>query len=511
MDNHPTQTNGRSAPLEMSPQEFREAGYRLVDRIAGFLEEMPNGPVTRVETPVALRELLGPAALPEKGSDAGALVEQAAELVTRHSLFNGHPRFWGFITSSAAPIGALADMLAAAVNPNLGGWILSPVSSEIERQTVRWIAELIGFPANGGGLLVSGGNMANMVGFWVGRRVKTPWDLRTKGFDEAGRATRVYVSGETHTWIQKAADLSGLGTDAIRWIPVDRELRMDTDALRRQIDADIAAGDLPLMVVGTGGSVSTGAIDPLREIAEICREYDLWFHIDGAYGAPAAVLPEAHEDFQAIQVADSVAIDPHKWLYAPLEAGCALVRDPQQLRDTFSFHPPYYPDQVESADDAPIYYHEFGPQNSRGFRALKVWLGIRQAGRQGFIRMIRDDIRLTRLMYERASEHPELEAITLGLSIATFRFVPPDIDRTQPDAEAYLDDLNRQILDAMQNGGEAFVSNAVIGGRYALRACIVNFRTDAVDVDALIELAVRLGREVDAAARPDSLRTGRPA
>lgn len=497
---------GRTAPLEMSSQEFRDAGHRLVDRIAEFLEQMPNGPVTNIESPAELRALLGPETIPENASPAGQLIDHATELLVHHSLFNGHPRFWGFITSSAAPIGALGDMLAAAVNPNLGGWILSPVASEIERQTVRWIAELIGFAPSAGGILTSGGNIANMVGFWVGRRVKTPWDLREQGFDEAGRTTRVYVSAETHTWVQKAADLSGLGTNAIRWIPTDHHLRMDTDALRRQIDTDLAAGDLPLMVVGTGGSVSTGTIDPLREIARICQEHDLWFHIDGAYGAPAAALPEADDDFEAVGDADSVAIDPHKWLYAPLEAGCALVRDAQLMRDTFSFHPPYYPEKVESADDAPIFYHEFGPQNSRGFRALKVWLGIRQAGRQGLIRMIRDDIGLARRMYERALEHDDLEAVTLGLSIATFRFVPGSIDRSNPATDAYLDDLNRQILDALQNGGEAFITNAVIDDRFVLRACVVNFRTDNADVDALMDLVVRLGHEADSAARPDSLR-----
>jgi glutamate/tyrosine decarboxylase-like PLP-dependent enzyme len=277
---------------------------------------------------------------------------------------------------------------------------------------------------------------------------------------------------------------------------------MDVGALRRTIRSDLDAGDLPLIVVGTAGSVSTGAIDPLDEIADIAAGHGLWFHVDGAYGAPSAVLPEAPAALRALARADSVAIDPHKWLYAPLEAGCALVRDAKALRDTFSYHPPYYPDEEAAADDAPIYYHEYGPQNSRGFRALKVWLAMRQVGRNGYIRMIRDDIAMARSMYEQADAHAELEAVTLGLSIATFRYVPPDIDPAGEGAAAYLDDLNRTILERMQNGGEAFVSNAVIGGRYLLRACVVNFRTDQRDVDALIELVVRLGRAADRDSRP---------
>jgi glutamate/tyrosine decarboxylase-like PLP-dependent enzyme len=354
-------------------------------------------------------------------------------------------------------------------------------------------------------LLVSGGNVANYVGFWVGRRIKTPWDLRGRGYDEAARPVRVYASRETHTWIQKAADLSGIGTDAIRWIGTDSRQRMDVRALRRHIKADAAAGDLPLIVVGTAGSVSTGAVDPLREIDAVCREMNLWFHVDGAYGAPAAVLPDASDELKALRLADSIAIDPHKWLYAPLEAGCALVRDATELRDTFAFHPPYYPEPEAPSDDAPIFYHEYGPQNSRGFRALKVWLGLRHAGREGMIRMITDDIAMARHMYELAAADPELEAVTHALSIATFRFVPSDLaeNRGMDAVASYLDTINRVIVDRLQAEGEAFVSNAVIDGRYLLRACVVNFRTTEQDVAALIDIVKRVGREVDASKRAE--------
>jgi len=489
----------RNAALEMSAAEFRTLGHQLVDRLAAFLEELPEGPVTHDSTPARLQAVLGNRALPDKGESPARIVEDATELLMQHSLFNGHPKFWGFITSSAAPIGALADFMVATVNPNVGGWLIAPIASEIERQTVRWIAEFVGYPASAGGLLVSGGNLANFVGFWVGRRVRTPWDVRTIGLDESARPLRVYVSQETHTWIQKATDLSGLGTNAIRWIETDRQLRMDTRALRRQIEADRAAGDLPIMLVGTAGSVSTGAIDALGDIAAICREHNLWFHVDGAYGAPAATLPEAPADLKALAFADSLAIDPHKWLYAPLEAGCALVRDAQALRDTFSFHPSYYPEREESTLEAPIFYHEFGPQNSRGFRALKVWMGLRQAGRSGGISMIEEDIALAKQLYDKAAAHAELEALTQSLSITTFRYVPPALraERSHAD-EAYLDGLNREIMNRLQAGGEAFVTHAVIRERFALRACVVNFRTTAADIDDLIELVIRVGRELHA-------------
>ncbi len=495
----------RAAPFEMSGDEFRRLGHRLVDRLGEFLDQLPAGPVTRGAEPAEVRAALGGGDLPKLGEPADRVLAEATELVLRYSLFNGHPRFFGFITSSAAPIGALGDLLASAVNPNVSGWVLSPIATEIELQTVRWIAQLLGFPDSCGGLLVSGGNLANMVAFWTARRARVDWPLREQGVAAGGRSLRVYASRETHTWIQKATDLSGLGTDAIRWIPTDARLRMDSEALERAIDADSAAGELPLLVVGTAGTVSTGAIDPLARIAEICRARGLWFHVDGAYGAPAAALPDADPDLRALALADSVAVDPHKWLYAPLEAGCVLIRDRDLLRDTFAYHPPYYPESVPG-DDPPVFFHELGPQNSRGFRALKVWLALRQVGRSGYVETISEDIALARRLFEQAEAHPELEAATCGLSIATFRFVPPDLaPRTaEPEIAEYLERLNRELMDRLMASGEAFLSNAVVDGRFLLRACIVNFRTTAADVDAVPEIVVRLGRELDAERRGEA-------
>jgi aromatic-L-amino-acid/L-tryptophan decarboxylase len=486
----------RDRPLVMDPETFRRAGHELVDAIAAFLASVPSRPVTTTEPPQAIQELMGSAApLPEEGSDPLELLRDTASLLFEQSLLNGHPRFFGYVTASPAHIGILADLLAAAVNPNVGSWRLGPVATEIEAQAVRWIAELLGYPASCGGLLVSGGNMANFVGFLAARRAAADWEIRSGGLrDERARTLRVYASAETHTWIQKAADLFGLGTDSIRWIATDDDQRMDLDALRDAITRDLAAGDLPMMVVGTSGSVSTGAVDPLAGIAALCREHGLWFHVDGAYGAFAAVVPGAADDFTALALADSVAVDPHKWLYAPLEAGCILVRDPELLRSAFSYHPPYYHFGVEALN-----YVDYGPQNSRGFRALKVWLALHHVGRSGYARMIADDIRLSERLYALCGEHPELEPLTQGLSITTFRYIPP---RLRPalgtaDTEAYLDRLNEELLDRIQGSGEAFISNAVVRGRYALRACIVNFNTTGADVEALPEIVARLGREAD--------------
>jgi len=487
----------RTAPLAMSAGEFREAGHQLVDLLAARLAAVPESPLTRAESPAQVRALLGAERpLPVEGEDAGALLTEAAGQLFDHSLFNGHPRFFGYITSSPAPIGMFGDFLAAAVNQNVGAWSLSPLATEIECQAVRWMAELIGFPQTAGGLFVSGGNMANFVGVLAARAAAAGWNVRAEGI---GRGSLVlYGSAETHTWIQKAADLFGFGTDAIRWIPADAQQRMDVAALRSAIEADRRAGLQPFLVVGTAGSVSTGAVDPLDEIAAVCREESLWFHVDGCYGAVAAGVPGAPASLQALSQADSIAVDPHKWLYAPVEAGCVLVRDREALRRAFSYHPAYY-----HFDEQVVNFFELGPQNSRGFRALKVWLALRQVGRNGYRRMIADDMLLAQHLHERVSRHPEFEPVTQSLSITTFRYVPADL---RPSAgsdatESYLDRLNRELLVAVERSGDAFLSSAVVNGRFALRACVVNFHTSLNDIEALLPLVSRLGKEIDAALR----------
>lgn len=485
----------RTRPLAMTPDAFRDAGHLLVDLIADHLATLPERPVTGDTSPQAIRSLLdAEAGLPATGEDPVALLRTTAETLFSHSLFNGHPRFFGYITSSPSHIGILADLLAAAVNPNVGAWTLAPVATEIESQTVRWIAELLHYPIGCGGLLVSGGNMANLVAFVAARAAMVPGNVRQDGVgNDSGRRLRVYASAETHTWIQKAADITGLGTDAIVWISTDRDLRMDSGELRRRLEAGKSAGHLPI-VIGTAGSVSTGAVDPLVDIAAACREFGAWFHVDGAYGAFAAALPDRHPDLAGMAEADSIAVDPHKWLYAPLEAGCTLVRDAEKLRQAFAYHPPYYHFGVEATN-----YLDLGPQNSRGFRALKVWMSLRSVGREGYVRMIGDDVALARRLADRVREEPELEMLTQSLSITTFRYAPRRMrgPAAPADAKAYLNKLNQRLLDRIQRSGEAFVSNAVVFGQYALRACIVNFNTTAADVDRLPGIVTRIGRQCD--------------
>jgi aromatic-L-amino-acid/L-tryptophan decarboxylase len=488
----------------MDAETFKVLGHDLVDQLASLLASVPERPITRDESPEAIRDALdlaGP--LPEHGADPATLLTTTARQLFDHSLFNAHPRFFGYITAPPAPIGILGDFLASALNANVGSWSLAPAATEIEAQTVRWIAEMIGVSADCGGLLVSGGNMANIVCFLAARAAAAPWDVRAKGVNGGESRTLVaYASMEAHTWIQKAADVCGLGTAAIRWIDTDDALQMDVAALRRAIETDVAAGRLPFLVAGTAGSVSTGVVDPLLEIAAVCRGNGIWFHVDGAYGGFAAAVPGAPSNLRGMAEADSVAVDPHKWLYAPLEAGCALVRNREALRGAFAYHPPYY-----HFDDRVLNFVDYGLQNSRGFRALKVWLALRQVGAAGYRRMIGDDIELSREMARAVERHPELELVTQALSIATFRYVPADLKYRRGDdaVERYLNQLNEALLDTLQRGGELFVSNAVIRGRYLLRACIVNFHTTADDVAAVPDIVARDGRNLDGRLRPIAL------
>lgn len=482
--------NHRASPLQINKDDFKEIGYRLVDTIAHFYETINEKPVTKGETPKQIQSILGDASLPEDRTPVAEIISNAADLLLNHSLFNGHPKFFGYITSSPTQIGALADLLASAVNANVGANILSPVATAIEKQTVKWLAEFIGISATCGGILVSGGNMANLTGFLAARTAKATKNLKEDGLRNTSGEMTFYCSKATHTWIEKAAVLFGHGLKAVRWIPVDADNKMDTSVLLKTIDDDIKNEKKPFLVIGNAGDVSTGAVDDLSVIAAICKTYNLWFHVDGAYGIPAAVIPQFKNLFNGIEQADSIALDPHKWLYAPLEAGCTLVKNPQHLIDTYSSHPAYY-NFGNSDDEPPLNYYEYGFQNSRGFRALKVWMALQQAGKNGYIKMIAEDIQLSQFLFEQADKHPELEAVTQHLSITTLRYVPPG---TSND-ETYLNQLNEELLNELQKGGEVFLSNAVIQSKYCLRACIVNFRTSQKDISDTIEIIVRAGRQ----------------
>ena len=472
--------------IDLSPEDFRRLGYRLVDRLTDYLATIREEPAARTCDPKAVRTALGQGGLPGDSTAPDRILEVACDLLFTYGRRNGHPRSFGYIVGSPAPLGILSDLLASGVNHNLAGWESSPAAAEIEVQCLRWVAELLGYPTDCGAVFTSGGNVANLIGFLVARRHAAGVNVRSDGLaaGNGGKLT-VYATSEAHTWLDKAADIAGLGTKALRRISTDSRQRMDLADLQRRIEQDRLDGYQPSILVGTAGTTSTGAVDPLRDMAAIARSEGLWFHVDGAYGAPAIAASNGPEDLQGLREADSLSIDAHKWLFAPLEAGIALVRDRTLHRDTFSFTPTYY--AFSRGDEEVVHFYNYGPQNSRCFRALKVWSILRSLGRQRYAEIVDENIRQARRLYELVAETPGLEPLTHSLSITTFRVAPDDRSSDDP----YLDLLNRRTMELVQGGGEAHLSNAIVDGRFALRVCITNFRTRDSDIEALPGIVLR--------------------
>ncbi len=478
-----------------SREEIQRLGYRVVDLIAEHLSTMPHQPVFRSFPPDLARNFLTGSA-PVAGEEATSVLEQFEAQVAPFPFGNGHPRFWGWVNSPPTVIGVLAEALAAAMNPSCAGG--NHAAIYVEHQVLNWFRQVLGFPPESMGLLVSGGSMANLIALAVARHVKAGVDVRAAGVQGGGPRLVLYVGEEGHSCLRKAVELLGIGSDNIRTIPADRRFRMRVPELEAAIRRDLQAGHRPLAVAASAGTVNTGAIDPLAEIAAVCRHYGLWFHVDGSYGA-AAVLAESYRaELEPLGLADSVALDPHKWLYVPVEAGLTMIRDGAAMRDTFSLVPSYLrTDGSSTGVGGPTWFSEFGVQQTRGFRALKVWMALKHHGLEGYARSIEEDVTLARHLADRVEAAPDLElAAPQSLSIVCFRYAPASLG---DDADR-LAALNRSLLEEVQLGGQAFLSSTVLNGHFVLRACFVNPRTSREDVDFLVDLVratgARLVREI---------------
>jgi glutamate/tyrosine decarboxylase-like PLP-dependent enzyme len=470
--------------IDMSPDEFRRLGYRAVDLLADDLASLRDRPCRSPVPPDAQHALMHQP-LPQGPSGADELLEYIAANIFRYPMGNASPRFFGWVNSPPAPIGVLAELLASGLNPSVAGG--DHAATYLEHAVLEWMRQIVGVASWRGGLLTSGGSVANLIGLAVMRHVRTGGDVRAEGMYGGSRLV-VYTSTQGHSCIQKAIELLGIGHANLRRIPVTPQWQIDVHALRQQITADRAAGLMPACVAATAGTVNTGAIDPLREIADVCEAEHLWFHIDAAIGGPAAILPELAAFYRGIERADSIAVDPHKWMYVPVECGCVLVRDDLAMRNTFSLVPPYLRDQA-----ALPWFSEFGIQQSRGFRALKVWLVVKQIGVDGYRQSIARDIRLARALQGRLDDSPDFTVEATGpLSITCFRYCPAGLATNEP----ILDRLNRRLLDIVQHDGDVFLTGTELSGRFVLRACIVNFRTTEDDLDVLIRTVRAAGEHV---------------
>ncbi|NWF68066.1 MAG: amino acid decarboxylase [Chloroflexi bacterium] len=468
----------------MTPEEFRHLGYRAIDLLAERLGDIRTAAV-RQPVPPAQRDQWMHAPLPETGTDAAALVQRVADEVLPYPMGNSSPRFFALVNSPSAPLAWLADLLAAAHNASVAGG--DHAATYIEHGVLNWLKAMMGYPAESMGLLASGGSVANLIALAAMRNVKARGDMRAHGFLGEGPPMVVYTSTQGHTCLQKAVEILGIGSAFLRKIPTDADYRMDVAALRAQIAADRAANLRPVCVAASAGTVNSGAIDPFEALADVCAQEDLWFHIDGAYGGFGILAEQTQGLYKGLERADSLAIDPHKWLYVPIECGCVLVRDGQALRDTFSVLPPYLRD-----DRALPWLSEFGPQQTRGFKALKLWLVIQQIGMQGYRALISRDIALARALQAKIRARADFELVAAGpLSITCFRYAPPGV----ADAPA----LNKRLLESVQAEGQAFLTGTELDGAYVLRACIVNFRTTEADLDTLLDVIVQAGQRALAA------------
>ncbi len=494
--------------LDWGPERARAFADRTVDIYEELLERLPDLPVTNRVTVGDVRDALA-IEVPEEPMPEDALLAYLHDMVFERSMYPGHPRFMAYVSGAGTVPGAAADLLAAGLNMNAGGWLLSPSASEIERQLTATFARWFGLPAEAGGILVSGGAMANFVALKVARDRQAGWDVRAEGLSGHPRIG-IYLSTETHVVSTRAADMLGVGTDAVGKIPVDADYRIRVDELREAIRRDRDDGVRPIAVVGSAGTVATGAVDPLADLADLCVEEGIWFHVDAAYGGPAAFTEDLAPLFAGIERADSIAFDPHKWLYTPLSGGCVLVRDLQVLSDSFAVTATYVHQDKERTGRG-IDGTQLGPQFSRGNQSLKVWVSLLAHGRRAYTERISHDAALARYLGARAQERPDFELSTpVGLSICCFRYVPPDLpDVADPaEREAYLSLLNERLMTEAQLDGRTFFSNAVLEGRFVLRACIVNFRTEADDLDATLDVVAEIGGRLDAELRPASLGGG---
>ena len=470
--------------------EIRRIGYRVVDLIADHLTTLPDEPAFRPVPPGHAQEFLS-SPPPQDPVSPDDILELFTKAIEPYPFGNGHPRFWGWVNSPPAVMGVFAEALAAAMNPSCAGG--NHAAIYVEHQVIAWFRELLGFPATSMGLLVSGGSMATMTALAVARHVKSGVDVRLNGLRDAPAPFGFYLSTEAHSCARKAIELLGFGSASVRTIATDADFRIKIGDLEAAIADDLARGVRPIAVIANGGSTNTGAIDDLAAIAGVCRRHDVWLHVDAAYGGPAILSAEYAGPLHAIAQADSVALDPHKWLFVPVEAGMVLMRDADAMRSTFSLVPPYI---RQSGSAGGVYglpwFSEYGFQQTRGFRALKVWMTLQQFGVNGYREAIEENLALAEYLAARVRDARDLELMAPpSLSIVCFRFLDPSLAGDEAIAA-----LNRVLLERLQLGGEAFLTSTELRGRYVLRACFVNYRSRREDVDRMLGAVRAIGREL---------------
>jgi aromatic-L-amino-acid decarboxylase len=465
-------------------ETHRATAHEMVDDAIDYIRDVRSRPVWQ-DMPPEVRAQFH-TGVPEQGMPLHQVYRQVITDVLPYPMGNIHPRFWMWYMGSSNFTGAMGDFLAAILGSNLGGG--DHAAAEIDQQVVGWMKEMVGYPPEASGTLVSGGSMANLIGLTVARNAMSGIDLRNEGVGALSAPMRFYGSDQIHSCHRIAVEAMGLGNSALRRVPSAADCQMSLPALRTAIAGDRASGLHPSCVIATAGTVNTGAIDNLAAIADLCAEEGLWMHVDGCIGALLAIAPKGRTLVNGIARADSIAIDPHKWLHAPFEVGCALVRDANTHLGTFSVTPEYL-EAAPRGIASGAWLHDLGLQTSRGFRALKVWMALKEHGLAKFGRLIDQDLAHARYLSDRIAATPNLALCFPGvINIVCFRYDPGGL------SEAALKRLNTEIMLQMQETGIAAVSDTTVRGRHCLRAAINNHRTTTSDLDILTEEVARLGR-----------------
>lgn len=471
----------------LDPQDWesmRELGHQMIDDLIDYWKGIRNEKIWR-PIPEEIKKSFNES-IPQEGQDPKAVYDDFKTTIFPYNKGNVHPRFFAWIQGTGTPLGTFADLMASGMNPNTT--IGEHSAMYVDRQVVNWCKELMGFPSDASGILVSGGSMANITALTVARNAFGGGKIRQKGLVDYGKQLVLYCSTETHACIKKAAEILGIGSEFVRNIPVNEAFEMRSDLLRNQIEADLKSGLSPFAIVGTAGTVNTGAIDPLDELLEISIEYGLWFHIDGAYGALAKLDPVYADRLKAIEEADSLAFDLHKWLYVPYEVGCTLIRDAKKHRDAFAYTPNYLLQESRGLSGGLDSINHYGFELSRGFKALKIWMSLKEHGREKYAQMIAQNNRQAEYLTQLVLENPYLELMApTSMSITCFRMTQKGL------TEEEIRNLNREILVRLQEEGIASPSSTILNGKFTLRVANVNQRTRFEDMELLVEEIVRIG------------------
>src|SRR6266566_1333103 len=459
--------------LDPSADEIRDWGNSVIELMADYLGDLRDRGVYRHMSSREIRGRLD-GALPAKGTDFDGLLKVFRETIIPFSRQNAHPRMFGYVQSPGTPLAAFADLLVSTLNANLTAWRSAPAPVELERLTIDWIRQILGFDSEAGGLFVSGGSMANLTALGAAQQTRE---------HSLGRL-RMYASSATHFSITKAAALLGIGRENVQHVAVDEHFKMRMDDLVAKITADLEAGYVPFCVVGNAGTVDTGAVDPLREIRDVANRFELWMHVDGSYGAFAVLAPSARKLFAGMEQADSIALDPHKWLYLPVDVGCVIYRDPEIARATFAHEAEYTRMFGEKEDEAFVCW-DYGPELSRRFRAVKVWMVLRGVGLDRLSEAIESNLACARHLESMVQASDDFEMVApVELSIFCFRHVPRQLRSESPGA---INAFNEDLLVALQRDGSSYLSNAMLGDRFALRGCVLNYRTTLRDMNILLD------------------------